>query len=133
MAEINHFPTNFRSQMLELRKFCAAFTVYGTIYENCTENMQHIKKCRCMPATGSLFGKPADVHRMANVWRSFGKALFFAYFLSFLQLFTTSPDSATRPMTFGMTMSWLKVSVSSHTRSLESREPRKIKRIAMTE
>ena len=36
-------------------------------------------------------------------------------------------------MTFGMTMSWLNMSVSSHTRSLESSEPRKMNAIAMIE
>lgn len=46
---------------------------------------------------------------------------------------TTMPDSASSAMTFGTTMSWLNISVSSQTRSLESSEPRKMNAIAMTE
>ena len=46
---------------------------------------------------------------------------------------TALPDSASSAMTFGTTMSWLNISVSSQTRSLESREPRKIKTMASTE
>ena len=36
-------------------------------------------------------------------------------------------------MTFGMTMSWLNISASSQTRSLDRQEPRKINTSASTE
>ena len=36
-------------------------------------------------------------------------------------------------MTFGSTMSWLNISVSSQTRSLDRQEPRKMKTRAMME
>ena len=95
-------------------------------------------KTMCVRRTVPL-EKPfcTDAHR--HEWGEIGEALYknslksAQPYLSFLQLFTTSPDNATKPMTFGITMSWLKVSVSSQTRSLERREPRKIKRIAMME
>ena len=108
--------------MLESRKFCAVFTVRMTIYANCTDTMRENRKNSTV--RGTVPGRSHSTDDTVIEKR---------VYLSFLQLFTTKPESATRPMTFGMTMSWLKVSVSSQTRSLESREPRKIKRIAMME
>ena len=54
-------------------------------------------------------------------------------FLRFLTSAATRPERATSAITLGMTISWLKVSVSYQTRSLESREPRKMKAMASTE
>ena len=45
----------------------------------------------------------------------------------------TRPESAMSAMTFGSTMSWLNISVSSQTRSLDRQEPRKMKTRAMME
>ena len=50
-----------------------------------------------------------------------------------LALAATRPPRASSAITFGMTMSWLNISVSSHTRSLDRIEPRKMKAIAMIE
>ena len=72
------------------------FIVSRTIYENCIEYMPLKRKyrygsaelfqCRNFPCRHTPVRKCVD-------------------YLSFLQLFTTSPDSVTRPMTFGITMS----------------------------
>lgn len=123
--------------MLEWMKFCPAFIVGRTIYEKCTENMCRKFKNDVRPQNCSI--GETFLYRRTSTRRGIGEALHknslksAQSYLSFLQLFTTSPDNATKPMTFGITMSWLKVSVSSQTRSLERREPRKIKRIAMME
>ena len=53
------------------------------------------------------------------------------YFL--LADFTTMPDRANRASTLGSTISWLNMSVSSQTRSLDRTEPRKTNTSAMTE
>ena len=45
----------------------------------------------------------------------------------------TMPESATSAIMFGSTMSWLNISVSSQTRSLDRQEPRKMKMMAMME
>ena len=50
-----------------------------------------------------------------------------------LALAATRPPRASNAITFGMTMSWLNISVSSQTRSLDRQEPRKMKTRAMME
>ena len=50
------------------------------------------------------------------------------FFLSaFLQAAATIPESARSARALGRTISWLNISVSSHTRSFERHEPRKVK------
>ena len=44
---------------------------------------------------------------------------------------STAPDSANSAMALGMTISWLNMSASSHTRSLESSDPMKMNASAM--
>ena len=53
-------------------------------------------------------------------------------FLASMQDFTTIPDRATRPITLGMTMMLLNISVSSQTRSFCSSVPRKMNTRAIT-
>ena len=64
--------------------------------------------------------------------RSFRSGLNHFYF-SPRAAFTTRPDSSTRAMALGMTISWLNISASSQTRSLDRQEPRKMNPMAMTE
>ena len=49
------------------------------------------------------------------------------------EIWTTTPVRANRAMALGMTMRLLNISVSSHTRSLEARVPRKMNTRARTE
>ena len=48
-------------------------------------------------------------------------------------LVATKPESARSANTFGTTISWLNMSVSSQTRSFDRQEPRKMKATAITE
>ncbi len=58
----------------------------------------------------------------------------FSYFLLvFFAAAATREDRATRAMALGMTISWLNMSASSQTRSLDRQEPRKMKTRASTE
>ena len=65
--------------------------------------------------------------------RSFRSGLNHFYFSPPQAAFTTMPDSSTRAMALGITISWLNISASSHTRSLDRQEPRKMNTMAMTE